>query len=297
MFKKTLMAAAVAAAVSTGGMVYAADAAPEPAPSPHTLTANVGLFSQYIFRGMSQTNGNPAVQGGFDYSYNFGPAQFYVGNWNSNISWLSDGNQYSSSSLESDIYAGVKGNFGESDFTWDAGVLQYIYPGSVQNATYGTPANNGAKGNTTEVYGALGWKWLSFKASVVASGSAFAVYDAQGTYYLDLTAAYPVGETGLTLIAHVGDQKYTGNDGRNVVVGGARLSNDAQYSYYDYKLGFSYDLGKLTDVMKSVTAGFYYTNTSSVSSAGYGKATDSPAGPYPKAISGDNYTFFVQKTF
>jgi uncharacterized protein (TIGR02001 family) len=292
MLKKTLLAAAVSAAVNAGGAL-AADAAP--APSPHTFTANVGLFSQYIFRGLTQTNEDPAIQGGFDYAYNFGPASFYVGNWNSNISWLTDGGQYSSSSLESDIYAGVKGNFGESDFSWDVGVLQYLYPGNVLNAAPG--GFGGAKGDTTEVYGALGWKWLSFKASYVVSNKAFAVQDAQGTYYLDLSAAYPVGDTGLTLIAHAGQQKYDGSDARNVVVGGARLSNDDQYSYYDYKLGFSYDLGKLTDVLKSTTAGFYYTNTSSANGFGYNGRGDSPAGAYPKEISGEHYTFFLQKTF
>jgi uncharacterized protein (TIGR02001 family) len=288
MFKKTLMAAAVAAAV-TSGSVYAADAAPEAAPaepaSPHTFTANVGLYSQYIFRGLSQTNGNPAVQGGFDYAYNFGPASVYIGNWNSNISWLTDGGQYSSSSLESDVYAGVKGNFGETDFTWDAGVLQYLYPGNV--------AVGGAKGDTTEVYGALGWKWLSFKASYVVSNKAFAVQDAQGTYYLDLTAAYPVGETGLTLIAHVGDQKYSGNDTRNV--GG--LSNDAIASYQDYKLGASYDLGKLSKVLTSTSFGAYYSNTSGANGLGYNGRGDVPAGAYPKQISGDQYVVYLQKTF
>ena len=247
---------------------------------------------------MSQTNGNPAIQGGFDYAYNFGPASFYIGNWNSNISWLSDGGNYTSSSLESDVYAGVKGNFGETDFSWDVGLLQYLYPGNVAPSTAANGFYAGAKGDTTEVYGALGWKWLTFKASYVVSNSAFAVADAQGTYYLDLSAAYPVGETGFTLIAHVGDQKYNGNDTRNAnPTGRARLSNDDQYSYYDYKIGASYDLGKMTDVLKSTTAGFYYTNTSSVNGFGYNGRGDSPAGAYPKAISGDNWTFFIQRTF
>ncbi len=146
MFKKTMTAAAVTAALAAPGVVFAADApapagapAPAAAPaaaeeSPHTFTANVGLYSQYIFRGMSQTNGNPAIQGGFDYAYNFGPASVYVGTWNSNISWLSDGGQYTSSSLESDWYAGIKGNFGKSDFTYDVGFLQYFYVGNVNSA-------------------------------------------------------------------------------------------------------------------------------------------------------------------
>jgi uncharacterized protein (TIGR02001 family) len=284
MFKKTLMATAMAAAV-TSGSVYAADAAPAEPASPHTFTANVGLFSQYIFRGLSQTNGNPAIQGGFDYAYNFGPASFYIGNWNSNISWLTDGAQYSSSSLESDVYAGIKGNFGETDFTWDAGVLQYFYPGNV--------AAGGAKGDTTEVYGALGWKWLTAKLSYVVSNKAFAVQDAQGTYYLDISAAYPVGDSGFTLIAHYGDQKYDGNDTRNA--GGQ--SNDTIYSYQDYKLGATYDLGKLSKVLTGTTFGAYYSNTSGANGLGYNGRGDVPAGAFPKQISGDQYVVYLQKTF
>src|ERR1700751_3732521 len=64
----------------------AAPAAPPPAPE-QTLTANVGFFSEYVFRGIEQTGGKPAVQGGFDYTH---PSGFYVGTWASNISWLED---------------------------------------------------------------------------------------------------------------------------------------------------------------------------------------------------------------
>ena len=60
--------------------------APAAAPE-HTLTGNVGLFSEYIFRGIAQTAGKPALQGGFDYGHASG---FYLGTWASNASWLSD---------------------------------------------------------------------------------------------------------------------------------------------------------------------------------------------------------------
>ena len=292
MYKQTVIAAAVVAAVASSG-AFAADAAPAEPASPHTLTANVGLYSQYIFRGLSQTNGNPAIQGGFDYAYNFGAASVYVGTWHSNVSWLTDGGNYTSSSIESDIYAGVKGNFGESDFTWDAGLLQYLYPGNVAPSTAANGFYAGAKGDTTEIYGALGWKWLSAKVSYVVSNKAFAVNDAQGTYYVDLSAAYPVGETGLTLIAHYGIQKYDGTDTRNS--GGA--SNDNIYSYDDYKLGASYDLGKLSKVLTGTTFGAYYSNTSGANGLGYNGRGDVPAGAYPKQISGDQYVVYIQKTF
>lgn len=280
MFKKTLMAGLVTAALAAPGIVFAAEES-----SPHAFTANVGLFSQYIFRGMSQTNGKPAVQGGFDYAYNFGPASLYVGTWNSNISWLTDGGQYTSSSLESDWYGGIKGNFGKSDFTYDAGFLQYIFPGNVNTLAAG------ASGDTSEIYGALGWKWFTAKYSYVVSNKIFAVLDAQGTYYVDLSVGYPVGESGLTLLGHYGIQKYNGTDPRTAAVG----SNDSIYSYDDWKIGATYDLGKLSKVLNATTLGAYYTDTSGATAAGYGGRGE--GGVYPKTMSGSNFTVYLQKTF
>ena len=129
MLKRTVMAGAVAAALGSG-LAQAA----EPA-SPHTLTGNVGLYSQYIFRGLTQTNREPALQGGFDYSHSSG---FYLGTWASNISWLRDGPPAAAGgpaynaggSLEWDFFGGWKWGFAP-DWTLDLGALYYWYPGDV----------------------------------------------------------------------------------------------------------------------------------------------------------------------
>src|SRR5215218_7692892 len=100
MVKKTAIAGLVAAAFAPA-LAGAADPPPE-----HTLTGNVGLFSQYIFRGLTQTDREPALQGGFDYAHSSG---FYAGTWASNISWLRDAGAYrSGGSLEWDFYGGWK---------------------------------------------------------------------------------------------------------------------------------------------------------------------------------------------
>src|SRR3954454_15489537 len=117
MFKKTVIAGALAAAVAPT-TALAADSPPE-----KTLTGNVGLYSQYIFRGLTQTNRDPAIQGGFDYAHKSG---LYAGTWASNISWLKDGQPpayRSGGSLEWDFYGGWKPTFG--DFTFDIGTLYY----------------------------------------------------------------------------------------------------------------------------------------------------------------------------
>src|SRR5690606_12238501 len=94
--------------------------------SDFTFSANVSLASQYRYRGLMQSNNKPAIQGGFDLKHASG---FYVGNWNSSISWLSDADPDVSSSVEMDFYAGYKRQIWE-DLSVDVGVLRYYYPGS-----------------------------------------------------------------------------------------------------------------------------------------------------------------------
>ncbi|HTL26710.1 MAG TPA: TorF family putative porin, partial [Burkholderiales bacterium] len=80
--RKPLIAIALAATAGSPALAFA-QAAPAAAPqSPHTLTGNVALVSSYRFRGIDQTFGKPALQGGVDYSHASG---FYAGNWNSNV--------------------------------------------------------------------------------------------------------------------------------------------------------------------------------------------------------------------
>src|SRR5450759_5333437 len=131
--------------------VLAADA-PAAAPAP-AVTSNISLVSNYLYRGISQTGAKPAIQGGFDYAHASG---FYAGIWGSNISWI----PASSSSLELDTYFGFKNSFA-TDYSYDVGFLRYNYPG-----VYPNPIPAGfAKANTNEIYGLIGWKWLTAKYS------------------------------------------------------------------------------------------------------------------------------------
>ena len=104
--RTSLITTAVLGALAAPSFVFAADAAPA---SDFTASYNVGLFSQYIFRGLTQTNNKPALQGGFDVSHKSG---LYLGAWASNVSWPRDtvagAQPYSSGgSLEIDIYGGI----------------------------------------------------------------------------------------------------------------------------------------------------------------------------------------------
>jgi len=235
----------------------AAAAAETPA---YTLAYNVGLYSQYIFRGVTQTANKPAIQGGVDFTHSNG---FYLGTWGSNISWSEDNGTYKNASLEWDIYGGYRGAI--KDVSYDVGLLQYVYPGS--------PVTGSVRAETTEVYGSLAYKWVTAKVSVAVSNDVFGNADARGTYYADLTANYPLTDT-ITATAHVGRQEYNGN-----------AAND-KYSYTDWKIGVSKAFAN------GVTVGGYYTDTNA-KNAGYG----APAGYTTGFVADAQGTVYVSKTF
>src|SRR6185295_19383573 len=157
--------ASIALAFTLPGLAAAqAPAAAAPA-SPHTITGNVGLFSSYRFRGIDQTFGKPALQGGIDYSHANG---LYLGNWNSNVN---EGAGFPAGNLEMDFYGGWKKSWG--DWGLDLGAIYYYYPGTdanVANGTTGFYFTNPRNGRThtgsvdnKEIYIGGSWKWLSAK--------------------------------------------------------------------------------------------------------------------------------------
>lgn len=112
-----LMAVSLAAAgLSLATPAMAQD---EEVASDFTVSANVALTTDYRFRGVSLSAGDPAIQGGFDVGHSSG---FYIGTWASSIS---GGPAYGD--LELDIYAGWSGPLTEG-VSVDVGVLYYIYP-------------------------------------------------------------------------------------------------------------------------------------------------------------------------
>ncbi|MBU4500626.1 MAG: TorF family putative porin [Gammaproteobacteria bacterium] len=227
--KKIVSALILAGLVGAPGVVMAEEAA-----SPHTLSANVGMYSNYVFRGISQTGGDPALQGGLDYTHSSG---FYLGTWGSNVGWLEDFQGYNSGNVEIDVYGGFRGGIGETGLTFDVGAIQYMFPGDKGAVT---------EADTTEIYGAVGWKWFTAKYSYYLSKQVFGFADAKGSDYLGISASVPVGETGLTAGASWGTFSF---------------DNNSAQDYDDWKVSLAYDMGKLSDVTSGVTVGVAYTDT------------------------------------
>jgi hypothetical protein len=162
----------------------------------HTFTGNLAVTSNYVFRGLTQTDGKPAIQGGFDFTLGNG---FYLGAWMSNISWYTDQNAATASApvplsspgsvgapyipfrsnsahLEWDFYGGYKNTFA-TNWSYDLGIIEYYYPGVYDNlGAYRRP-------DTTEIYAALGYKWISFKFSKAISAYTFGVNESKGASY------------------------------------------------------------------------------------------------------------------
>lgn len=108
----------VAALLATTGVVSTASA------EDIELSANVAMTSNYVWRGMTQTGNNPAIQGGFDASYK----GVYAGIWGSSF----EGTKASS---EIDLYLGYANEIDK--FSYDIGYAQYTYSGDTDALNFG----------------------------------------------------------------------------------------------------------------------------------------------------------------
>ena len=165
----TLIASAIASLASVPALAQAQES---------TLSYNVGVVSDYRYRGISQSRLQPALQGGIDYADKSG---FYVGAWGSTIQWIKDAGTLTDT-------AGVKG-------------YEYVNNKLANTLVYGNA-------NTNEVYGALTYGVFTAKYSHALS-NLFGNLDSKNSYYVDLSATFDLGE-GYSLAPHVGYQKVKG---------------------------------------------------------------------------------------
>jgi uncharacterized protein (TIGR02001 family) len=111
------------------------------------MSANIGVASNYYFRGVTQTDDGAAVSGGIDYAHESG---FYVGTWMSNIDFTSA----PKANVEVDGYAGFGGDIGDTGIGYDLSAWYYWYPGA------GGDSQNGEL-DYAELSGSLSWEWVS----------------------------------------------------------------------------------------------------------------------------------------
>ena len=212
--KKILVPSLIALAI--GSLTSIAQAQTAPAAPESTVSYNVGVTTDYRYRGISQSRLQPALQGGVDYADKSG---FYVGAWASTIKFIKDSGA-AKGNVELDLYGGYKGAAGA--VAYDVGFLRYEYVGNKLGAVAGF-----ANANTTEVYGAATVGLVTAKYSHSLT-NVFGTPDSKNSYYLDLSAAFDLGN-GMTLVPHVGRQMVN----NKAVLG----------TYTDYALTLTKDLG------------------------------------------------------
>lgn len=214
--KKLVLATAIAA--GTFGAISTASAV--------EVSANAALTTDYKFRGVSQTQSGPAFQGGFDADFGNG---FYVGNWNSNISFTGT----EGAGLEMDFYGGYAGEV--NGVSYDVGALKYYYEGL---------PNTSPDADTLELYGNVGYNGFSLGVSYSVGDDYFALSqagvtpssntDLSGSTYVKLGYEYALSEK-LSLAASYGITSYA----EDVVAGAGRVDG-----YTDYSVGVTYTVGK-----------------------------------------------------
>ncbi len=249
------------------GAAFAQTKAPEP---DWTVTGNVTLISDYRFRGFTQTNYGPALQGGFDVAHKSG---FYLGNWNSNVK----DTLFNGASLEMDLYGGYKGTMGPLGY--DVGAIYYLYPRSGKDpiATSFTGITN--KIDNKEIYFGLSYGPFSGKlyyalgdyfkiASVANALFGTATPSTKGTTYLDLNFSQEYA--GVVLGAHYGllsVKNRTAALTQSADVGGAPIPRNVG----DWKLSIGKDIGGFMFTAAAVGTskkGYFATDLGAAEAAG-----------------------------
>ncbi len=182
------------ACASALALLMAAGAAQAQSPA---LSFNVGVTSDYVFRGVSQTDEEPAIQGGVDASF----GSFYVGAWASNVDFGDD------TDAELDIYGGYLFDAGGFDF--DVGVISYNYINAPSGSDYDLVEFKAAVSRSIDRFSLGGAVYYSpdfFGADEEATyveGNAgydvtdtFAVTAAVGKQFLDVSPDYTTWNVG-----------------------------------------------------------------------------------------------------
>jgi uncharacterized protein (TIGR02001 family) len=215
--KKTLLAVFCSAFLAwTATTVVASD---------WSVSGNVALTSDYVYRGFTQSDAGPAIQGGLDLNHTNG---LFAGFWSSSIE--SDPGapyNFNGSSLELDVYFGWYGKIIDSSLELTATALRLFYPGT------NTSANNS---NDFSLYVRYDLGRAAVKGGVAYSDDSYGTGEA---WYWDVGIDIPAGPTTISLQA-------------------GRSDFDASDDYTDYSIGIS---GEAIGLGLSLT----YTGTNGVS--------------------------------
>lgn len=196
-----------------------------------TVSGEATLTTDYRFRGVSQTDKEGAIQGGFTVAHESG---FYVGTWASNLSgW----GTFGGSNMELDLIAGYETSVG--DVGLDVGVVWYMYPGGADTTDFAELYAT-VSGNAGPIELSAG---IAYAPSQEALGNVFPTAadaiagnaadpgDKEDNLYLSADAGYSIPGAPISFSAHIGYSD--GNPG----VGPNGTTIAPTGSYLDWSLG------------------------------------------------------------
>lgn len=235
--------------------------APASAEDPYNISANIGVVSNYMWRGVTQTQDGAAVQGGLDFTHESG---FYMGTWASNVDFNDegapqeviipvdpdtglpatdeDGNLIGTTSglsdpafpnYELDLYLGFGGNITD-DLSYDLNAIYYAYP-------------DGRDSDFAEVGGSMTFKWFTLGLAYTVYGENDGGLFDNGDFYYYGGFEYGDLPFGLSFSARGG---YYDFDNSDVVVGsvldtatGELFDVTESADYWNYGASISKDAG------------------------------------------------------
>ncbi|MEJ2457546.1 MAG: TorF family putative porin [Novosphingobium sp.] len=205
--------------------------------SAFSITANATLASDYRFRGISLSDKDPAIQGGFDINHDSG---LFAGTWASSIA------TNGGADMELDLYGGYGGSAAGIDYSMTA--LVYVYPGTSGLNYFEV---------LTSLSTSAGPATFGVDAGWVPSQNNFG----GDNLYLAGKAEMPLGDTNATLFGHLGyengdvyDNKLDWEAGISYAAGPLTAS----LSYVDTNYSGAKEAGRLAraGVVASITANF-----------------------------------------
>ena len=193
-----------------------------------TYSFNVGATSDYVFRGVSQSDNDPAIQGGADFAYGI----LYAGVWGS----LVDFADAPPANAEVDWYGGIKPTWNSplGTINMDFGVIYYSYPGANPNLV-GLPDIN-------YVELKAGYSWSALHPSLVTGTTVFwspdYVFETGSVWTIETMAAWTLPKVHIftpVINGVLGWQKGDANDNYFVNINGT----DDEYYYWNAGLNLA----------------------------------------------------------
>jgi len=213
------------------------------AESPHSVSANIGVVSNYLWRGVTQTDDKPAIQGGIDYAHSSGLS---VGTWVSNIDW---GTDTGTPNYELDLYGGYGGAFGDFGYSIDA--IYYAYPDAEDGDKDADFAEIGLSGS---------WQMLTVGVNYTVYGENDDGLFDNGDLYYYASAEFPLPQD-FALSAEIGHYSFENDDIAYERGDGSIGTKSADYTHWG--AGISKSVGDFG------TVAFNYTQNSGSDKIGY----------------------------